>query len=207
MSTLGVIGAGKLGTAIARLGLDGGYRVLLSGSARQPLLNLVIETVAPGATLVSESELVAQSDIVILAIPFGNLDAVNFEALDGKIVVDAMNAWDAAGGHPDQEWNGPTTALVQARNPAMRLVKSLNHIGYTDLVTDARPAGHPLRRAVGVVSDDDAARRQVAALVDTIGFDPVEADATAFGALEPDSPIFGVPSDSTAMREALTHQL
>ncbi|AQP47160.1 hypothetical protein BW730_06160 [Tessaracoccus aquimaris] len=200
---LGIIGAGKLGTAIGRLALDAGYEVRIAGSPRQPMLALVIETVLPGARLLPEADVVADSDIVVLAIPFGKADSIDYGPLEGKIVVDAMNAWDAAGGHPDPTWDGTTSSLVRAHNPRMRLVKSLNHLGYSDLIADAHESGHPLRRAIAVVSDDAEARAEVANLVDRLGFDPVEADRSASRCIEPSSPIFGIPVGADELRAAL----
>ncbi|OMG58987.1 NADPH-dependent F420 reductase [Tessaracoccus sp. ZS01] len=200
---IGVIGAGKLGTALARLALDAGYEVRISGSPRQAMLELVIGTVLPGAQLLPEADVVAQSDLVVLAIPFGKAHSVNFDALGGKIVVDAMNAWEAAGGHLDEEHGGTTSSLIRMRNPEMRLVKSLNHLGYLDLTGDAREAGHPLRRAIAVISDDEEARAVVASVVDSLGFDPVEAPTAASRCLEPDSPVFGRPVSAAELREAL----
>lgn len=107
---LGIIGAGKLGTAIGRLALDAGYEVRISGSDRQPMLGLVIDTVLPGARLLPEADVVADSNLVVLAIPFGKADTIDYAALEGKVVIDAMNAWDAAGGHPDPDWDGTTSS-------------------------------------------------------------------------------------------------
>ncbi|GAA4902655.1 NAD(P)-binding domain-containing protein [Tessaracoccus lubricantis] len=203
MSRIGIIGAGKLGTALARLALDAGHEVRISGSPRQAMIELVIGTVLPGAQLLPEADVIAQSDVVILAIPFGKAHSVDFDALAGKVVVDAMNAWEAAGGHLDEDHDGTTSSLVKLRNPEMRLVKSLNHLGYLDLTADAREAGHPLRRAIGVVSDDEEARRVVARLVDSMGFEPVEGPRSASRCLEPGSPIFGRPVSAEELREAL----
>lgn len=200
---VGIIGAGKLGTAIGRLALEAGHEVRLSGSPRQPMLALVIETVLPGAQLLPEAEVVAASDVVVLAVPFGKSGSIDFAALTGKVVIDAMNAWDAAGGHPDPNWDGTTSSLVAAHNPGMRLVKSLNHLGYTDLGATRQEAGHPLRRAVAVISDDLEARRIVAGLVETLGFDAVEAGREASRCVEPDSPLFGRPLAAAELREAL----
>lgn len=204
---LGIIGAGKLGTAIGRLALEAGHEVRLSGSPRQPLLELVIETVMPGAQLLPEAEVVAGSDVVVLAVPFGKAGSIDFAALTGKVVVDAMNAWEAAGGHPDPHWDAATSSLVGSYNPRMRVVKSLNHLGYQDLVADAREPGHPLRRAVAVISDDVEARQVVAELVETLGFDAVEAGSEASRCVEPDSPLFGRPMAADELRAALSEPL
>ena len=97
----------------------------------------------------------------------------------------------------------PVTDYVASLNPAMRLVKSLNHLGYHDMETDARPGGDPDRRAVAVASDDPDARAQVAALLDDLGFDPVEFGSDASGHLQGDGPVFGRWVDAHGLRAAI----
>ena len=202
---MGIIGAGKVGTTLARLAIAAGRRVLLAGSPRQPLQALIVETLVPGARLASEAEVVAASDIVIIAVPFGKADELTFEAMSGTIVIDAMNYWYAVDGHlADVEaFDGSTAEFTLARNPRMRLVKSLNHLGYHDMETDARPAGDPLRRAIVVAADDADARAEVARLVDDIGFDPVEVSLADGVHLEEGGPIFGVELSADELRAAL----
>lgn len=203
--TIGIIGAGKAGTTLARLALRAGWRVLLSGSPRQPLQALIVETLVPGARLVGEAELAAASDVVVLAVPFGKADTVGFDRLAGKVVVDAMNYWYPVDGVlPEVEaFEGSTSEFTLARNPRMRLVKSFNHLGYHDLETDARPAGHPHRRAVAVASDDPDARALVARLVDDLGFDPVTLSLADGVHLQEGGPVFGVPLSRQRLRAAL----
>lgn len=205
--TIGIIGAGKAGTTLARQALRAGWRVVLAGSPRQPLQALIVETMVPGAALASEAE-VAASDLVVLAIPFGKADEVDFAALSGKVVVDAMNYWYPVDGHlPAVEaFGGSTAEFTLARNPRMRLVKSFNHLGYHDLETDARPAGHPARRAIAVASDDPDARALVARLVDDLGFDPVPVALADGVHLQEGGPVFGVPMAEQQLIAALAAQ-
>lgn len=192
---MGIIGAGKVGTTLARLALRAGWRVVLSGSPRQPMQALIVETLVPGARLLPEADVVAASDLVVLAVPFGRSDSVDVAALSGKVVVDAMNYWyPVDGALPDVDaFDGSTAEYTRARNPRMRVVKSLNHLGYHDMETDARPAGDPHRRAVAVASDDPDARALVARFVDDLGFDPVLLTLADGVHLEEGGPVFGVP--------------
>lgn len=203
--TLGIIGAGKVGTALARLATAGGWAVTLSGSPRQPMQGLIVETLVPGARLLPEAEVVAGADIVVVAIPFGKADSVDWAALSGKVVVDAMNYWYPVDGHvaAADEFEGSTAEFTLSRNPAMRLVKSLNHLGYHDMETDARPAGDPLRRSLVAASDDAEARALVAGFIDDIGFDPVITGLADGVLLEPEGPVFGVELSADAMISAL----
>jgi predicted dinucleotide-binding enzyme len=191
---IGIFGAGKVGTALARLLLDAGYEVVLTGSPRQTALELVVSVVAPGARVAAPAELIAQSDLIIVAVPFGKAGSVPWESFEGKVVIDATNYWPPVDGHIVEIDEDPrsTSEIHAALNPRARVVKSLNHLGYHDMEDDAMPAGSPLRRAIAVVGDDEDARLRVARLIDDLGFDAVDGGGLANGrALEPGHPAFG----------------
>lgn len=193
MNTLGILGAGKVGTTLARLARAAGWDVLLSGSPRVPLQELIVETLVPGARLLPEEQVVAEADVVIVAVPFAKADTIGWERLSGKVVVDAMNYWYPVDGHvaAADDFVGSTSELTLSRNPRMRLVKSLNHLGYHDMETDSRPSGHPMRRSLVAASDDAEARRTVADLIDDLGFDPVATGLADGVHVQPDGPVFG----------------
>ena len=161
---IGIFGAGKVGTALARLLVASGYDVLITGSPRQTALDLLVSVVAPGARVVSPADLVAQADVIIVAVPFGKAGTVPWEDFGGRIVVDAMNYWPPVDGHiaaiDDDERS--TSEINAARNPLARVVKSLNHLGYHEMEDDSMDAGSPLRRALAVVGDDADARAVIA---------------------------------------------
>lgn len=201
---LGIIGAGKVGTKVGRLALAAGWEVRIAVSGRQPLQGLIVETMLPGALLLPEAEVVAGSDIVLLAVPLSKVGELDLAALSDKVVVDAMNHWYPVDGTLDLlDGVASSTHYVASLNPAMRVVKSLNHLGYHDMETDARPAGDPDRRAVAVASDDAGARAEVAALLDDLGFDPVEFDSEIAVHLQGDGPVFGRWVDAPGLRSAI----
>lgn len=201
---LGIIGAGKVGTTLGRLALAAGWEVLISASPSSPMQALIVETMLPGARLLPEADVVAGADIVVLAVPISKVTTVDLAALSGKVVVDAMNHWYPVDGeHAGVAAFPSTTHWVHSLNPRMRLVKSLNHLGYHDMETDARPAGGPDRRAVAAASDDVEARGIVAELLDALGFDPVELPASDARHLEGDGPVFGRWLDAEGLRSAL----
>ena len=191
---IGIFGAGKVGTALARLLVASGYDVLISGSPRQTALDLLVSVVAPGTRVASAGDLVAQADVIIVAVPFGKAGTVPWEDFGGRVVVDAMNYWPPVDGHiavvDDDERS--TSEINAARNPLATVVKSFNHIGYHEMEDDSMDPGSPLRRAIAVVGDDAESRAVIARLIDDIGFDAVDGGALANGrALEPGHPAFG----------------
>lgn len=191
---IGIFGAGKVGTALARLLVAAGYEVVLTGSPRQTALDLLVSVVVPGARVAEPRQLIDESDVIIVAVPFGKVETVPWESFDGKIVVDATNYWPPIDGTiPAIDADPRTTSEIHAaRNTRARVVKSLNHLGYHEMEDDSMPPGAPLRRALAVVGDDAGARAVVARLIDDIGFDAVDGGGLANGcALEPGHPAFG----------------
>jgi predicted dinucleotide-binding enzyme len=203
---IGIFGAGKVGTALARLLVASGYDVIITGSPRQTALDLLVAVIAPGARVAAPGELVAQADVIIVAVPFGKVGTVPWEDFGGRIVVDATNYWPPVDGHiaaiDDDERS--TSEINATRNPLARVVKSLNHLGYHEMEDDSMDAGSPLRRALAVVGDDADARRVIAQIIEDIGFDAVDGGALANGrALQPGHPAFGRELSASELRALL----
>jgi len=202
--TLGVIGAGRLGTVLARLAASAGHRVIVAGSGAPALIAPAMRSI--GATAGTVAMVAAEADAVVLALPLGQYRMLPAELLDDTLVIDAMNYWWASDGIRDDlsDPRTSTSELVQAHLIGAHVVKALSHMGYQDLEDEARPAGSPERKAIAIAGDDAAQVSIVADLVDDLGFDPVIAGPLAAGImLEPGAEAFGADVEAAQLREML----
>jgi len=190
--TIGILGAGRVGTALARQALKAGYEVKLATAKPPADIALIAEFTAPGAKAVSAEE-AAEADIVVLAMPLFRYAQVSPDKLAGRVVVDAMNYWAPVDGTmPVFEGEASSSEVVQQHLREARLVRTLNHIGYHELEEQALPAGHADRQALAIAGDDPEARSIVAGFIDSLGYDPVDAGPLAAARkFSAGTPIFG----------------
>jgi 8-hydroxy-5-deazaflavin:NADPH oxidoreductase len=204
---LGIVGAGKFGTTIARAAIAAGYDVAMSASGPADDIALTVDVLAPGARAVTTDDVVRHADIIILAVPTHRFRELPRDLFDGKILVDAMNYWEPVDG-ADAELAAAdgTSTVVQQRFPSARVVKSLNQLGYHELEENQRPRGAPDRIAVGAAGDDRLAVGAVMRLIDRLGFDAVDAGPLDNGlVLEPDGSPFAITYSAHELSKLIAH--
>lgn len=202
--TIGILGAGRVGSAIARTALKAGFEVGIAGSGSAEQIEMLVDIVVPGARAVSASDAVAGADLVVVAIPLHKYRSIPRELLAGRLVIDTMNYWPPVDGDlPDFE-ESTSSEVISDYFTGARVVKTLNHLGYHDLEIDARPAGHPERRALGIAGDSPADVAVVADVIERLGYDAVAIGPLRNGAaLQPGQPIFGTPHNAPQLLDAL----
>jgi len=202
---LGVVGAGRVGLALAALAEHAGIDVQVAASREPERIRAQVHAAAPGAHAATVEQ-VARSQVVVLALPLGKVRTLDAAMFNGVLVVDATNYWWELDGHLPQFEDLATSSSeqVQLLLPGARVVKSLNHLSAYALEELARPRGVADRLAVAVAGDHEADLRAVSALVDRLGFDPIAAGPLAEGMrFEPQTELFGADADAQEAREIL----
>lgn len=206
MTTIGLIGAGNIGQAVARLAVDHGYDVVLSNSRGPETLTDVVAGLGPKAQADTAEGAAERGDVVVVTVPFKAYAQVPVEPLAGKVVIDTNNYYPQRDGQVAAlDDNTSTSAtLLQEHLPTSQVVKAFNHIQSGHLIEHAQEAGTADRRALVIAGDHDDAKATVTGLLDEFGFDVVDAGPLAESwRIEPDTPGYGPRLDADGMREAL----
>ncbi|PVE96883.1 NAD(P)-binding domain-containing protein [Microbacterium sp. TPD7012] len=175
MTTLGIIGAGHIGSQVARVAVANGYDVVIANSRGPETLADLVAELGPRATAATAAEAATAGDAVVVTVPLHAIDRLPVEELAGKIVLDTNNYYFERDGHIEALDKGETTTseLLQRQLPTSRIAKAFNHIYAAAITSEGTPAGTPDRRALATAGDDAEAVAFVTRFYDQAGFDTV----------------------------------
>ncbi|WP_457280780.1 NADPH-dependent F420 reductase [Polaromonas sp. P5_D5] len=178
--SIGIVGAGAIGTAFAKTLARQGIHATLSNSRGPDSLKDIVRELGPTihAGTVKEA---ATKDIVLVAVNWGRLPEAlaGLPNFGGRVVIDANNAVEGPPLRP-VELNGRASSEVFAELvPGARVVKAFNHLVAQLLATD--PADQGGKRVLFFSGDDAKAKATVAALISQLGFSGIDLGALAVG--------------------------
>ncbi|WP_062515857.1 NADPH-dependent F420 reductase [Demequina gelatinilytica] len=206
MTTIGIIGSGRIGSNVARAAVAAGYDVVLSNSRGPATLGDLVEELGERASAATPEQAAERGDLVLVAVPLGKIDQLPAEALAGKVVMDANNYYPQRDGRiAALDANTSTTSgLLQALAPSARVVKTFNNIYAHEIPQDGTPVGTENRRALPIAGDDEAAKHLVASFLDAIGFDAVDLGPLEESwRVERDTPAYGKRTTASELEAIL----
>ena len=196
MTTVGLIGSGKIGGTVAKLTVAAGRPVILSNSRGPDTLAELAGQLGPLARAGTGREAAEGGDLVVVTIPLRAFRNVDPGLLAGKVVIDTCNYYPQRDGQIPELDSGALTSseLIQRHLAQSALVKVFNNIVYRHLESLSRPAGAPDRSYLPIAGDDPAAKAAVTAFLDSIGYGAVDAGPLAESwRQEPGTPVYGAP--------------
>ena len=203
---IGLIGAGHIGSTLARHFVNNGHDVAISNSRGPDTLRDLEVELGERAQATTAEDAARFGDVVVVAIPFKDYRAVPADAVRGKVVIDAMNYYPSRDGNFDELDSDATTSseLLQRHVEGAFVVKAFNAIRWDVLRDQARPGAAEGHIGIPISGDDEAAKQQVDDLIAEIGFDGVDAGPLGEGGRkhQPGSEVYGadLPSGQLAAK-------
>src|SRR6516162_9475486 len=172
MTTVGLIGSGRIGGTVARLAVTAGHRVLLSNSRGPDTLKDLAAELGPLARAATGREAAEGGELVVVTIPVRAVQSVPPGPLAGKVVIDTCNYYPQRDGQFPELDSGALTSseLIQRHLAQAAVVKAFNNIFYKHLESLARSSGAPGRSYLPIAGNDPEARAAATAFLDSIGY-------------------------------------
>jgi predicted dinucleotide-binding enzyme len=176
MTVIGIIGAGEVGSQLARAAIAHGYHVVIANSRGPETLKDLIDELGPSARAATAAGAAAAGDFAVVAVPLKVINNMPTEELAGKIVLDTNNYMIWRDGHIPVIDSGEKTVyeLRQEHLRRSKVVQAFTHIQAPRITTAGTPAGTRGRLALPVSSDFPEAVELVTRLYDQFGFDTVD---------------------------------
>ncbi len=166
---IAIIGAGAIGSAIARQLARKGIDASIANSRGPQSLQALTAELGPHIKAVSLQE-AAQADLVFLAVNWGRVSAAlkDLGPWNGRILVDANNAVEVPSYQAVDLGGIASSEAVAQWAPGARVVKAFNHLAAALLDADPVTAGG--RRVMFVSGQDADAKKTVSELITRLGF-------------------------------------
>jgi predicted dinucleotide-binding enzyme len=201
---IGIVGAGNIGSTLARRCAALGHDVMIANSRGPDTMRDV--AARTGARAVTVDEAVRGVDVVVLSIPMKAVAALPkalFASAD-TIVIDTNNYYPSRDGHVEAIKKGQLESAWVAEQIGRPVIKAFNNILAVSLASKAAPAGSAGRLALSVAGDPETSRLTVLRLVDELGFDPVDSGPLSESwRQQPGTPCYCKDFGAVAMKEAL----
>ncbi len=175
---IGFIGAGNIGTALAQNLVAAGHDVALSNSRGPDTLADLVASLGPTAAAATVEDAIEFADILVVTVPLHAVSTLPTKGTEGKTLIDTCNYYPARDGQIDvlDSDEQTETEFVAAHFAGANVVKAFNSIYSVHLAEQGKPGTPPgTRRGIPIAGASEAAKREVAQLIDQIGFDPVDA--------------------------------
>lgn len=202
---IGIIGAGRIGGALGELWVQAGHQVLLS-SRHPERLKPLADRLGPKARAGTPREAAAFGEVILISVPYGALPQVGRDyanELKGKVVLETGNPFPGRDGDMAIAARTKSTGVASAEFlPGVRLVRAFNTIPHYALRSEAHRTGE--RIGVPLASDDQAALKIAARLVQDAGFEPVVVGGLARAKeFDVGTAVFGQALTASELRRAL----
>ena len=204
---IGIIGAGMIGSTLAKLWVDAAHEVQVASRHPEELQDLV-NRLGPKASAGKPADAARFGEVVMLTVPLKAVPELSRDLaplLAGKVVLDTGNAYErrdgdaarTASAHPQG-----SAGWAAAMFPGAHWVKAFNSVYFKTLESEAHRTGD--RVGIPLASDVPSAMQTAADLVRDAGFDPVIVGALARGTeFEPDTPPYNTGMSGPELRRLL----
>ncbi|GAA2723895.1 NADPH-dependent F420 reductase [Cellulomonas aerilata] len=177
---IGIIGAGSIGSTIARRLSRCGHDVVIANSRGPKTIGE--SALRTGARAVTAADAVKGVDVLIVSVPMnrnGDIAAHVRSAPENAIVIDTSNYYPMRDGTVQEFEEGLPESVWVSDLFGRPIAKAWNAITSQSFDTKSSDPGDPARVAIPVAADRDADRRVAMALVEQTGFDAFDAGVLA----------------------------
>lgn len=180
MNSIGIIGAGQIGRAIATALARNGISATIANSRGPESLAALVEQLGPSIVAGSREEAAAK-DIVIVAVNWSRLRQAlaGLPDFGGRIVVDANNPIEAPRFEAVDLGARSSSEVFAEHVPGARVVKAFNHL--QPQLVSGDPAADGGRRVLFYSGDDTGAKAEVGGLIERLGFFGIDLGSLAVG--------------------------